>query len=468
MSHSLRKLRSALALVVVSALPAGGIFGQAPAGSDVEALKARVEALEQRLGAAESAVTAGIDRHPFVQTKDGKFKVEFRGRVQARYTYQGRDSRGDDDSNISDRSFFELERLRFGIEGYVWDPAFYFIVESDGHTDEGTLELTDAYVQYQRKDKDRGFDAFFGIGQWKPYFGRQEKTSSGAQLFVDRSLANEFFNIDRNVGVWVESRKTLNKDEKALFNGVAVELAVTNGIDSVNVPYSDGETDQIPAFIAHVDLDVLGNLGRYALTGGDYNRIKVPGLTIGASFMSDQNNGSGNVDDANAEWDVYQMAFDFVFKYMGFSLNGEYFGRWLDFDSEDVGPDTGEQAGIGEAVYSQGAYVDAGMMLTEKLQVMGRVSAIWNTEGPARGNAVEAGGGVNYFLNQHNLKLSLDVLYYDIPSEMPTMTERLPGLAADDSGAGGDPFTHAAFSSSAANLEEFQGIMVRAQVQLGF
>ncbi len=442
----------ALAVALACADVASAQEEQEDLQAELGELRRAVAALEERIGGDDgSQFTAGIDKRPYIKSADGKFKIELGGRLQARYTYQGRDvNRGDRDG--SDRSWAELERARIRVQGTLFDPRFFFRLEWDGHSDSGSLGLTDAFLQYIHQTGDDDYELKIGAGQWKPFFGRQEKQSSAQQLLVDRSLANEFFNIDRNIGLWIEGRK----------GKVGWETGVTTGIDSVNRDIDDGEFDQVPAFFAHVDVDVIGDMRSYALSGGDYKISEEPGLTTGFSVVTDQNNGSGGSDEGFVEFKLYQFAYDFVFKYQGFSLNGEYFGRWLDFEASEV---DGEGDNDGSAIYSHGAYLEAGCMLTEKLQAVGRGSAVWNREGPATGNAVEAGGGFNYFFKDHNLKLSLDVLYLDIPPDMITMTEKLPGLDNPDLP---DTFEHGSFSSSSANLGEFQGIMVRTQLQLYF
>ncbi len=439
--------------------------------------------LKKEAPPAEPKPVVGVEKNrPFIQTPDGKFRVEFGATLQPRYTFQGRDVNRGNRASGHDKSFGELERARLNMTGHFFDPRIAFRVEFDGHSDAGSgssssAELVEAYLQYKWQNKANTYHSAIGVGQWKPYFGRQEKTSSSRQLLVDRSLANEYFNIDRNVGIWVEGRKDFQKEgsKEGFFNGIGYEVSITNGFDSINVRPTSNEIDQNPAFVAHLDLDVMGNLGPDALSSGDLNRSKNPSLTVGSSFATDQNNGSSQAAGL-VDWKVYQIAEDLVFKFQGFSLNGEYFGRWLDFESRDI--PGGEGQGFGNAIFTHGAYLEGGYMIGDlftylwgyetlrELQMVSRVSAIWNQEGPSHGNSVEAGGGLNYFIYRHNLKLSMDVLYLDISPDLPPQTEELPGLTDASSSQGG--FQFKPFSSSSANLEEFQGVMVRFQAQVAF
>ena len=431
-----------LGLAVVFVFSASLVGDSSVANAQDKSLEDRVAALEAK------SDNFGFSKRPYIQSDDGRFRIEFGGRLQARYTLQVKESRGNSGTSTSDESFAELERARLSFRGNFFSKDLKYKVEADGHSDAGSLGLADAYVQYRFKK--RGFS--LGAGQWKPFFGRQEQTSSSKQLLVDRSLANEFFNVDRNQGVWLSAREKLGSD--SLFNGYSWQLGVSNGIDSVNRDVGDGEFDHIPAVIAHFDVDILGNLGKDALSSGDLKRREEPGLTAGFSLMTDQNNGSGSVDPGDLQYGVYQVAYDAVYKSNGFNLNAEYFQRWLDIES--AGFDT-------DAQFTHGAYVEGGYMVTDALQLVTRGSTIWDREASGK-SAVEAGGGINYFVFKHNLKLSADVLFLDIPGDMSVMTERLPG----HDGAIATPADFSGFSSSSANLDEFQGVMLRCQAQVNF
>ena len=189
----------------------------APADENVISLS-RLAELEQRgNGGAEEPVTeapilAGWDKKDgfFIRSSDNNFLLKIGGRLQLRYTYKGRDQRGEapstpEESGVDD-SFFEIERARISFSGHVLSPNLTYNYTLDGDTDgAGVLDTFYAFVQYAASKSwwDNNLMTI-GAGIWKPHFLRQEATSSGAQQFVDRSLANEFFNVSRNLGVWLE------------------------------------------------------------------------------------------------------------------------------------------------------------------------------------------------------------------------------------------------------------------------
>ena len=394
-----------------------------------------------------SPLLAGWDRGQgfFIRDADNNFLLKIGGRVQVRYTYKGRDRRGDNENvgeiGGEDDSFFELERARIKLAGHVLTPKLTYAVQVDGDTDgSGLVDVVDYLVEYKQSDALR-----FGVGQHKAYFLRQEPTSSSRQQFVDRSLANEVFNIDRTLGIWVRGHLA----ESFIY----YVFEVGNGFDSVN--RRSNAVDQIPHFAAKLDFNLIGaNATKRAYSEGDFKRDTL--FVLGFSFASDQNNDSSGVNAV--QYTAYQLGVDTVFKSGGLSFVGEYMGRFLDFEGgNSTAP--GAQNST-SSTYSHGFYAQAGMFFTDHLEAAARVSAVWGNDGSGRdGTAVEVGPGLNWYISgDHKVKWQTDLLWFDIPASMPFQTTRLAGSA---------PLGR--FSSSAAQLQAGeQGILLRTQLQLQF
>ncbi len=426
-------------LILGTALAVVGIASVADAqDSD---LQKRVEALEAQL----ANPLAGWGKGPYIKSDDGLFSINFGTRIQLRYTYQGRDA-GHGNTNTADSSFVELERARMKFQGNFLSKNLGYKIEVDTQTDGGGANATDIYLTYKHKTSD-SHSLTFGGGQFKPFFGRQEKTSSSKQLLVDRSLANEYFSIDRNIGVWMDGLAQLNED--GAFNAIGYHIAVTNGFDSVNrnPSQTNSEQDHIPAIIAHLDFHILGNLGKDALSSGDLKERDSLGWTTGLSFASDQNNNTNS--NTRIKFKIYQFAWDNVFKYGGFSLNTEYFGRFLDIPGDGM-----------SSVFTHGGYVEAGYIVCENTQLVARASVVWDRDGSYGSNssATELAVGVNRFFKGHNLKLSADVGWLDIPPGMTRNTEGFPGASSAATNIG----------SGSANITTMQGVLLRVQAQLNF
>jgi hypothetical protein len=418
----------------------------------------RLAELEQGIGnggAEEAAaegpeILAGYDKSEgfFLKSSDDLFLLKVSGRLQARYTYKGRDPRGNDadtpEEEGRDSSFFELERARVTFSGNVLHPTLQYNLTLDGDTDgESSVDAIDAYIYFQlARFMESEEDIFsIGIGQWKPHFLRQEATSSGRLQMVDRSLANEFFNIDRNLGIWANGGT----------GPIWYEVAVTNGFDSVGVEGDD--VDQIPAFIAKLDFTLVGEneMGKYQ--EGNTKCSEDPLFVVGFSGATDYSNGTNiSAVAGDAQWTAYQFAIDTLFRWSIFSLQAEYMGRWLRYhNAAALGFASGSQ-------YAHGFYIQGGIFLIPStLELAARASAIWSDDPVFGGSGVEAGPGFNWYISKsHKIKWQTYVVYFDVSDDLPNASESLNSDSPS-------------FASSAANLQAGeQGIMLETQIQLEF
>jgi phosphate-selective porin len=450
-------LSAAVVLLLLLAAPAIAGDENVPAATSEQpgfnlAELAKLEQLSGNGGAEETEfpLQAGYSKDEgfFISDKEKEhFLLKIGGRLQLRYTYKGRDKRGDtvDPGEVGgrDQSYLEVERLRLTFGGHVIHPNLtYFVQIGDGDTDSaGTVRALDAYVLYHAGEALGGDKEVLslGVGQFMPYFLRQQATSSGKLQMVERSLTNEFFNIDRNVGVWIQG---------ILKPSIFYSFAVTNGFDSINV--TPDNIDQVPAFVGKLDFWVLGEpTSKYE----ESNLKEKEEWVIGLSGATDWNNGTGN--PVAEQYSCYTFGIDTAFKYSLFSLQAEYVGRWLDYEQGNVAA-----GGDGSSNYTHGLYVQGGVFLVpNELELAARVSTIW-ADGSQDGDAVEVGPGLNWYISKsHKVKLQTDLMFFDISANMPNQTESLEVNDIFD----GD------FNSSAANLQAGeQGLMWRTQLQLEF
>lgn len=132
-----------------------------------------------------------------VDSADGRFRLQFGGRVQADYAFASTD----DAFEIEDG--FELRRARLFTSGTVYDKV-EFKIEYDFAG--GDPAAKDVYVGLA---EDWGTLRF---GHFKEPFGLEELTSSKYLAFVERSLPVEAFAPSRNSGVGLQGERgeTLN------------------------------------------------------------------------------------------------------------------------------------------------------------------------------------------------------------------------------------------------------------------
>lgn len=460
-----------VALVVGRGVWSEDVSQVSVAGADGEPLSslgrlAQLERLYANGGADEDgrpAIFAGYDREGGFHLRDatGDYLLRLGVQLQIRHTYFGREVRGDSvdagETGKSDDSAFELERARFVASGNVLTRDLTYKFQADGDTDGGGAWRTlDAYVEYWGGSSIFGGDpGMFGIGagQFKPFFLRQEPTSAGSLLMVERNIATEFFNIDRNLGAWIRGDIGDVKGDAPTF---FYALAVTNGFDSING--TPATVDNVPAFVGKLDLQLWGDkvaAGKYE--EGNPKRKSL--FVVGVSAATDQNNNSSGVGGPKVK--IYSFGFDTAFKFDAFSFQGEYMGRWVDYE-------TGNGAipgGRGDSQYAHGFYGQVGILLTDSLELTGRGAFILG-DNAQNGRGSEIGPGLNWYISgDHKIKLQTDVAWVDISSDIPDSTEDLDGTIGT-SGAGSNL---SSFSSNAAGFAAGdQGVLFRTQLQLSF
>ena len=104
------------------------------------------------------------------------------------------------------------------------------------------------------------------------------------------------------------------------------------------------------------------------------------------------------------EYDVYTYTVDAAWKYRGWSVNGEYFFRWL----EEIG---GTGVFPATEFFDRGYYVQTSVYLVpETLYVAGRVSQVKGQFG----DHYECAAAVNWYVcGDRNLKMTFDVTSLD-------------------------------------------------------
>lgn len=138
---------------------------------------------------------------PELSSKDGKFKMKVRGRLNVDYDAI------DQDEAITgqpDVSAAEIRRARLGVEGNLWTDIYYRL-EVDFANDETAIK--DAYFEYI-------WDRLaFRFGNFKTFNSIEHMTSANFITFMERSAFIEGFQIDRQIGaaaIWREDHFTLS------------------------------------------------------------------------------------------------------------------------------------------------------------------------------------------------------------------------------------------------------------------
>lgn len=325
---------------------------------------------------------------------DEKFQLSVGGRLQFRYVFT-------DNEVAQDTSQFDVARARLIFGGYAYSKNLTYAFEIDGRALSDSAKQKQGLVQAWMNYKFIN-EAEIRLGQFKDVFGRQEVISDGSLEFVERSPVANAFRHSYDIGAMLSGKIA---DGLAYYN-----VGVYGGAGQTNTRNANDN-----AFFARAAVNPLGEM---AYSEGDLGVSEKPLVSFGANYLRNTLNKptATTVDStasyvsgttgwvgtsfgiANDKIDVDEYGFDAAFKWMGFSLQGEYLLGQGEIQR------TG-QLKRGHGFYSQASY----MIIPEKLQLAIRYSYLDPNRDAANDNRTEQIGAISYYFNRHNLKVQADV-----------------------------------------------------------
>jgi len=373
----------------------------------------------------EFPIAIGYGRKGFeLKSKDGKFATQLQWRFQGRFTYP---ERGDPDSfgdfNNNAESTFELRRVRMKIGGHGYQPwiKYYFEVDLQPTRSSGTSGSDTRLIDWRIMLEKFKFLSL-QVGQWKIDYNRERRDSSGNQQFVERSIVNTEFTIDRQVGAMLYGHLAPGTFiDSRYYAGVFTGSGRGEANDDDNMMYfgrfqwnflgrdlkwsqSDVEYHELPTgSVAFGAYTTIGKCTRWSSSG-----CGVTGTpsSLGASFTSD-----GNAFDG--QFRVDGMVEEFAFKWRGLSIQHEYHWKQI----KDAGrPATAAIAGAGQSKTNlMGSYSQIGYfphylipVIPQPLEIAFRYAFVDPNVFVKNDQLQEFTGAINWFFAGHKNKLTLD------------------------------------------------------------
>lgn len=340
-------------------------------------------------------------------TADGKYSLTIRARVQVRYDLEHPNAPGESIEHL-----LQIRRARLQLTGNVFGKHNRYYVQLGfsprdmlGGLVEGTDQIRYNPVRDARLEFTYLRDFSVWVGQMKVPFSRQRLTSSGNQQFVDRSSVNEEFNLDRDIGVQVRSED---------LGGIGrLKYALGVFLGEGRNAYALSKTGAM-------------YVGRFAVLPmglfddeeqADLDRVRTPKLALAAAYaFHDDAPGDRSVHGARpadgGTTDIHNATVDGMLKWRGLSVESGFHlrkarrrnpGGALD-EMGALIPVALPRDGIGW--YGQAGYlippadVEFVARYSFVRDVFGRHSALLSRD--------ELGGGVNYYVAGHNLKIQAD------------------------------------------------------------
>ncbi len=383
---------------------------------EAEASRKKGDALDVKVGWGKKGFT--------LESGDGLFRTAIQWRFQGRFSYP---ERGDADSfgdfNDNAESTFELRRVRMKVGGHGYQPwiKYYFEVDWQPTRSAGTSGSDTRLIDWRiMLEKYKWLQ--LRIGQWKINYNRERVDSSGKQQFVERSIVNSVFTIDRQVGamlyghlapgtladmryyagVWTGSgRGEANDDDNMMWMGrlqwnfLGRDLKWTQS----DIKYHKQPAGSV-AFAAYTN---IGKCTRWSSSGCG---------TLGSSTSL----GSGFTSDGSAvdgQFRVDGMMEEFAFKWRGLSIQHEYHWKQI----KDSGrPATATITGAPQSKTNlMGSYSQVGYfphylipVVPKPLEMAFRYAFVDPNVSVKNDKLQEFTGAVNWFFAGHRNKLTID------------------------------------------------------------
>ncbi len=326
-----------------------------------------------------------------VKTKDNSFYLKFRTRVQMRWDF-------DYDASITlvqNRAYVKRARLKF--DGFFINKDLRYKIEYDvvgGY-------VRDAAIKYRMGN----FDLWFG--QTKLPTNRERVVSSGDLQFVDRSIFNDYYTLDRDAGVQLHHHfyigKVLVRDIYAISSGDGI---LDNHM-SKGLAYS-GKLEVLP-------------LGEFTKNGdykfADLIREPKPKLSFAAyaSFNKSAYKSRGQIGkDLLTEADLLLTGADMFFKFKGYSFLVELGQRRVTDGSVFVYDEMGIKTG--QYYKGWGLNVQTGYVLASNWEFSGRYATTVPEEilGNSNKEIEDFTVGISKYIINHDFKIQADFTFRQI------------------------------------------------------
>ena len=288
---------------------------------------------------------------------------------------------------------FELRRSRLKMDAQLGSESLtlYSETELDG------MQQLDLRVTFQPND------AFWvRAGQWKPEYNRERRDSSGGQQFVERSIVNREFTIDRQQGVMAYGR--VGAGSAMDFSGW---LGVLGGAGRDR--FNDGGQ---PMRMARLQWNPNGEVLEFSQS--DLKRrehpvgsIAVAGLRNRSRYTRFSSDGGGELDGyvegIADQYAIEQWLFETALQWHGFSWQQEWHHKQID---DRVAGGRTHLTGF----YAQGGYFlhEAWPAFPEPLEFAMRFASV-DSDAPELDHRRELTLVGNWYFSGHDNKLTFDV-----------------------------------------------------------
>lgn len=350
--------------------------------------------LKESSKASVSFEGAKFEKILLIATDNVNYKFTLSGRVQSRFDL----SRSYDGAELGewDRDI-KFRRARLKSKGYVFNKKLSYKMELDLVNN----QVLDAIIGYEFLP-----NTVIAAGQTKLPGNRERVISSQNLQFVDRSLLNSNFTLDRDLGVFLSHTFSAGK---WIFRE---KFSVSTG-EGKNFHYQ-GEHEMEDGYNYTGRVEALP-FGKFAKKGdyvsSDLAREKTPKLSVGVTYSMNENaiREAGQRKAILSESrDTESIFADMMFKYNGWSVLGEYVHK-----STDETPTIYRGDDIEAFITGQALNLQAGYLFRNNWEIAGRFTEVWQEDVTQRDDVAEYTLGLSKYVFGHNIKAQTDFSYRD-------------------------------------------------------
>ena len=387
-------------------------------------------------------------------TEDGNWRMSMQWRFQGRFSYP---DRSDEDSTFDFRdnpeATFELRRVRLKVGGHAYQPWIKYYIEvnwqstSDSESSPGTTSLIT-----WRFTLDKYKWAQFRVGQWKVNYNRERVDSSGKQQFIERSIVNTVFTLDRQVGAMLmghlapgtfadswyyvgvftgSGRGEANDDDNLMWLG-----RFQWNFLGRDLKFSQSDLEYHVNPTASIAFGAFTNIGKCTRWSSSGCGTLQSGFTtsLGSAFTSD-------TIAADGQFRTDGMVEEFAMKWRGLSIQHEFHWKQIKDAGAGVGLNgfTGTTPVMPSKTNLMGSYSQIGYFphylipaVPKPLEFAIRYAFVDPNVSAGNDTLREYTGAINWFFAGHRNKITVDASYLtlDVPIG-PALTEQRVRLQWD-------------------------------------
>jgi len=362
-------------------------------------------------------VSASYGKNGFeVKTDDGKFALAIQNRIQVRYA----NPFDSDPRSISqlerDQSSFMIRRARTKLKGHAYWPWLKYYLQYD-------------WSQPVLRDLNLSLDKFnwakLWVGRGKVVYNDERVTSSGNQQFVNRSIVNDIFTVDRQKGVQVLGN---------LFPGTWYDMSYAAGVFSgLGVGERNNDDDNM-MYAGRLQWNALG--GEMPFSQSDIEFHQKPALNFAFAAATNQSkctafetdsdscrNLRGFDEGEDGQYKINQMMEEVRFKWQGLSIQHEMHWKEIE-DTLKAGSDSSRETNLRGGLIQAGYFPHYLFAIVPKnLEFAGRYAFVDPDTGVDNDLQQEVSGVMTYFFSGHSNKVNFQVSHLIIEDPILSMSQ---------------------------------------------